>query len=138
MRSVVEYVSAGEGDREATRLADDRDERWARMPNACANTGAIDPSGPTVTLTPPLAPSTMRFQLGGVAEWLKAPVLKTGRGLVSLAGSNPAPTVGLRLPDGRQKVRIAAGVEDARAFVGRDRRNRSGSRDRLGPVRRPS
>ncbi len=30
---------------------------------------------------------------GGVAEWLKAPVLKTGRGLVSLAGSNPAPTV---------------------------------------------
>ena len=32
---------------------------------------------------------------GGVAEWLKAPVLKTGRGLVSLVGSNPTPTVGL-------------------------------------------
>ncbi len=32
---------------------------------------------------------------GGVAEWLKAPVLKTGRGLVSLVGSNPTPTVSL-------------------------------------------
>ncbi len=30
---------------------------------------------------------------GGVAEWLKAPVLKTGRGLVPLVGSNPTPTV---------------------------------------------
>ena len=30
---------------------------------------------------------------GGVAERLNAPVLKTGRGLCSLAGSNPAPTV---------------------------------------------
>ena len=30
---------------------------------------------------------------GGVAERLKAPVLKTGKGLVLFAGSNPAPTV---------------------------------------------
>ena len=44
-------------------------------------------------MTPAMALSTMRFQVGGVAEWLKAPVLKTGRGLVSLVGSNPTPTV---------------------------------------------
>jgi len=30
---------------------------------------------------------------GGVAEWLNAPVLKTGNGPVPFAGSNPAPTV---------------------------------------------
>ncbi len=30
---------------------------------------------------------------GGVAERLNAPVLKTGRGLVPLVGSNPTPTV---------------------------------------------
>ena len=29
---------------------------------------------------------------GGVAEWLMAPVLKTGRGLRSLVGSNPTPS----------------------------------------------
>ena len=28
-----------------------------------------------------------------MAEWLKAPVLKTGRWLVRLVGSNPTPTV---------------------------------------------
>ena len=29
---------------------------------------------------------------GRVAEWFKAPVLKTGRGLCSLVGSNPTPS----------------------------------------------
>jgi hypothetical protein len=29
---------------------------------------------------------------GGVAEWFKAPVLKTGRGFRSLVGSNPTPS----------------------------------------------
>ena len=37
-------------------------------------------------------PVHARIIAGGVAEWLKAPVLKTGNGLVSFAGSNPAPT----------------------------------------------
>ncbi len=31
-------------------------------------------------------------QQGRVAEWFKAPVLKTGRGLRSLVGSNPTPS----------------------------------------------
>ena len=36
---------------------------------------------------------------GGVAERLNAPVLKTGRGLVPLVGSNPTPTVVLLIND---------------------------------------
>jgi len=32
---------------------------------------------------------------GGVAEWFKAPVLKTGRGFRSLVGSNPTPSASL-------------------------------------------
>ena len=34
-------------------------------------------------------------QWGRVAEWFKAPVLKTGRGLRSLVGSNPTPSAPL-------------------------------------------
>ncbi len=42
--------------------------------------------------TPQPTPDCDTMKSGGVAEWLKAPVLKTGRGLVSLVGSNPTPT----------------------------------------------
>lgn len=38
--------------------------------------------------------------LGGVAERLKAPVLKTGKGLVPFVGSNPTPTVAALLNRG--------------------------------------
>jgi hypothetical protein len=34
----------------------------------------------------------VRLNFGRMAEWLKAPVLKTGRGLRSLVGSNPTPS----------------------------------------------
>ena len=37
-------------------------------------------------------PVHARIGAGGVAEWLKAPVLKTGKGLVPFVGSNPTPT----------------------------------------------
>jgi hypothetical protein len=34
----------------------------------------------------------MISRCGRVAEWFKAPVLKTGRGFCSLVGSNPTPS----------------------------------------------
>ena len=37
----------------------------------------------------------LNYQHGRVAEWFKAPVLKTGRGFRSLVGSNPTPSAKL-------------------------------------------
>jgi hypothetical protein len=37
-------------------------------------------------------PESATIDDGRVAEWFKAPVLKTGRGFCSLVGSNPTPS----------------------------------------------
>ena len=39
-----------------------------------------------------MPPHACLSEHGRVAEWFKAPVLKTGRGLRSLVGSNPTPS----------------------------------------------
>jgi hypothetical protein len=69
--------------------------------------------------------------IGGVAERLKAPVLKTGRGLVSLAGSNPAPTV-----FDRREPRVLWGFWRACRGVGIAREIDIASHDRNGDLER--
>jgi hypothetical protein len=39
----------------------------------------------------------LKLQRGRVAEWFKAPVLKTGRGSRSLVGSNPTPSARIKV-----------------------------------------
>jgi hypothetical protein len=57
---------------------------------------------------------------GRVAEWFKAPVLKTGRGFRSLVGSNPTPSATLALDNGLQSAvgLAAAQLEEAPALLG--------------------
>jgi hypothetical protein len=50
-------------------------------------------TGGNVRICSPACPEKpFKYKHGRVAEWFKAPVLKTGRGFRSLVGSNPTPS----------------------------------------------
>src|SRR5690348_5148951 len=59
--------------------------------SGCARGGRADAMGDSVRRD-----SVVSDGHGRMAEWLKAPVLKTGRGLRSLVGSNPTPSASVR------------------------------------------
>ena len=96
------------------------------------------PAGPGQQNSPAISTS------GRVAEWFKAPVLKTGRGFRSLVGSNPTPTaiLAIRIADAAAPTatekRRGARCLPANAASARNLRSVSPFPSSGPPKRRPS